>query len=122
METYSSVCSIMSDNGLLAAPKTLPGSKPRKKVVLPDKPVEEAPARRGALPQFGDWEDSAIDGGGVGYTGIFQAKRNNRANGAPGGVMPPLQQEPLPPVVISKETPTKNLPKSMVPKCGCVIL
>ena len=69
---------------------------------------------QGALPQFGDWEDTAIDGGGVGYTGIFQAKRNNRANGAPGGVMPPLQQEPLPPVVISKKTPTKNLLESMV--------
>ena len=43
----------MSDNGLLAAPKTLPGSEPRKKVVLPDKPVEEAPAPRVSNEQWG---------------------------------------------------------------------
>ena len=44
-----------------------------------------------------------MDGGGVGYTGIFQAKRNNRANGEPGVVIPPFQPEPPPPVVKASE-------------------
>lgn len=66
-----------------------------------------------------------MDGGGVGYTGIFQAKRNNRANGEPGVVVPPFQLELPPPVVkaakVSMLTRTAG-PRMLFPEASSVEL
>ena len=50
-----------------------------------------------------------MDGGGVGYTGIFKAKRDSRANGSASEVVPPFQPEPPAQVVKPKKFLTVSM-------------